>query len=253
MIQVQTSCKHLYLSADFPYDNCSTAFIWMLGCFMHLFIWCHNRFLLWGTIWARNFAWMEEPNQMSYFCKGWQEERILICWINTWGEIWKNQNLLSKMRALLPGDRTGFWCQSALTELKAQLWKWSEQQQQQKKNRMKKFSNVTTKAIPTQLQPRSPNLYSGAAEGSETQAERDGVTARWHGLPSDSQHHLDRWFSRGSSLWTGAVNSSRLIKARSARLTPSCSSTATNRYEQKTQRHYQETASPALLWLRNIL
>lgn len=139
MIQVQTSCKHLYLSADFPYDNCSTAFIWMLGCFMHLFIWCHNRFLLWGTIWARNFAWMEEPNQMSYFCKGWQEERILICWINTWGEIWKNQNLLSKMRALLPGDRTGFWCQSALTELKAQLWKWSEQQQQKKKQDEKVF------------------------------------------------------------------------------------------------------------------
>lgn len=42
------------------------------------------------------------------------------------------------------------------------------------------------------LPTRSPNLYSGVEEASETKPERYGVRERQHWLTSEFSHHLDR-------------------------------------------------------------
>lgn len=132
------------------------------------------------------------------------------------------------MRALILGNRSGFWFQSARGELKERLWSWPEQ-----RNYLK-FSTVPTKAKFMLRSGRSWWKQPGELWRANKVAP---VGARIHPLPISG-------FSAAASRHRGR-SSSRLIKS----ATSSKSSAATNPQEHKPQRCYQETASPAFLQL----
>lgn len=86
-----------------------------------------------------------------------------------------------------------------------------------------KFSTEGTKAIPTLLTTHPPKLHPGVEEACEPNLkERKGLAG------SEFNQHLDRWLWSRNSLWSGARNSSCLIKAFLAWLLPNKSSAARN-------------------------